>query len=411
MAFGELFSVRRPPPAGKRVHVVTNSGGEGNLIADIAADCGLQLPAMTEAATAALTGRWPRLAVRNPLDPWGADDYPAIFPDAIRCAAEEPGDILIVAMDQHRASGEHERELGLALGRYLHQASSGRDKLPVLLSPVSDDVDPRLAAFCREARLPLLRGARPAVSALAKLVDRRTVESTPVVGTAGRPLFLPPGSVNLIDDEALSALAALGVATPARRHAATPREAAAAAAELSTAVVLKGVADGIVHKTELGLVDIAPPDVAAAAEKMRSLTRLVDLRFLVTELVRGQLEVLVGFKRDPTFGPTMVIGVGGIWTEFFDTASVHVGGLTPALAQQFLDESAVGAMIANARGGRLCSSALLVAMLAVSDLALANPDIASIDINPLIVGRDHATAVDAVIECQPIHHHSEEIPS
>lgn len=408
MTFGEIFTTRRPRPAGRRAHVVTNSGGEGNLIADIATDCDLQLPTVSAAAQSDLNARWPSLTVRNPLDPWGVDDYPAIFPDVIACAAAEPGDILIVAMDQHRAAGEYERGLGRALASYLSDAVTADTKLPVLISPVSDDVDPELVALCRRIRIPLLRGARPALSVLSKLASLELIPQPPT-GTTRRSPALPADGANPSEDEALTVLAALGVATAARRHVGTPAEAAAAAAEMGPAVVLKGIAPGIIHKTELGLVEIAPKDVAAAAARMREVSRLEELTFLVAEMVRGQLEILVGYKRDAVFGPTMILALGGVWTEFLDTASVFVGALTPASAQRFLDDSTVGVMIANARGGRLCRHAVIAALLAVSDLAAANPDIVSIDVNPLIIGRDHATAVDAVIERQPTPHHSKEI--
>jgi acetate---CoA ligase (ADP-forming) len=399
MAFGELFSARRTLPSGKRTHVVTNSGGEANLIADIDEATGLELPPISDAMRSGLNRRWPRLGVRNPLDPWGADDYTHIYPEAIARAAAEPGDIVVVAMDQHRASGEHERRLGRDLARYLHDVDPTHTKLPVLLSPISEEVDPELVDFCRQAQIPLLRGARPALSVLAKTADRIAVGSPgtdtgPVTDGVGTGFRGRPPS----EDEALETLAAIGVPTPRRIRVDTPDRAAAAAEQLGTAVVLKGVAPGVTHKTERGLVDVAPRDVAASARQMQRRNPDLTLSFLVVEQVRGQLEVIVGYKRDQVFGPTVVVGLGGVWTEFLDTAAVHVGALDPQSAHRLLDATPVGRMIRDARGGALCRSAVVSALLAVSALGSGCPDILSIDVNPLIVGRDHATAVDAVIE-------------
>ncbi len=235
--------------------MVTNSGGEGNLIADIADTVGLQLPLMSSAAVKALRERWPFLGVRNPLDPWGADDYTNIYPTAIHHAAQEPGDILLVAMDQHRASGPHERELGRALAQYLHDTDSGQGKFPVLLSPVSDEIDPVLVEYCRKAAIPVLRGARPGLSALAKLA---TEVQDVAESTRQRSVVVPdlPPCGTVTEDQALDILASMGVTTPRRLRVDNPAEAAAAARTLSTPIVLKGIAPNITHKTERGLVAI-----------------------------------------------------------------------------------------------------------------------------------------------------------
>ncbi len=124
----------------------------------------------------------------------------------------------------------------------------------------------------------------------------------------------------------------------------------------------------------------------------------LNLDFLVVEQIRGELEVIIGYKRDRVFGPTIIVGIGGVWTEFHNDAAVHVGPVDEKAAARLLDESTVGTMMSAARGGALHRPGVLAALRAVSDLALTHPNILSIDINPLIVGRDHATAVDAVIE-------------
>ncbi|WP_083395435.1 acetate--CoA ligase family protein [Rhodococcus koreensis] len=397
MAFGELLGAGRGRPRGRRTHVVTNSGGEGNLIADIADTVGLQLPLMSSAAVKALRERWPFLGVRNPLDPWGADDYTNIYPTAIHHAAQEPGDILLVAMDQHRASGPHERELGRALAQYLHDTDSGQGKFPVLLSPVSDEIDPVLVEYCRKAAIPVLRGARPGLSALAKLA---TEVQDVAESTRQRSVVVPdlPPCGTVTEDQALDILASMGVTTPRRLRVDNPAEAAAAARTLSTPIVLKGIAPNITHKTERGLVAINPIDVEQSAAEMIAKNPDLNLDFLVVEQIRGELEVIIGYKRDRVFGPTIIVGIGGVWTEFHNDAAVHVGPVDEKAAARLLDESTVGTMMSAARGGALHRPGVLAALRAVSDLALTHPNILSIDINPLIVGRDHATAVDAVIE-------------
>lgn len=400
LALGELLGVERPIPQGNKVHVVTNSGGEGNLLADMADTAGLELPRISDHAKETLQEKWPTLSVRNPLDPWGTDDYEVIYPAAMQQAAGEPGDILMVAMDQHRSSGDHELELGRNLAQYLSDAAEPTEKFPVLLSPVSDDVDPELVDLCRRLRLPLLRGARTGLSALAKLCKwtnssiHRKELTVPNPSTAA---VLPLGS-DLSEDHALDLFATLGVRTPRRISVGDPAAAASAAASFDRPVVLKGVAEGITHKTERGLVAISPLNVETAAREMSSRNQDLDLSFLVVEQIRGELEVLVGYKRDDVFGPIIILGIGGVWAEFHADIAMHIGFLDEASAADLLDSSTVGKMINSARGGALDRNGVITALLAVSELARANRDLVSIDINPLIVGRDHSTAVDAVIE-------------
>ncbi len=403
MALGELLGAERPIPRGKRLHIVTNSGGEGNLLADIADALGLELPRISAHAKESLQTKWPTLSVRNPLDPWGTDDYELIYPSAMREAAAEPGDILMVAMDQHRSSGDHERELGLNLARYLSEATDEADKLPVLLSPLSDDVDPNLVELCRRLRLPLLRGARSGLSALAKLCDwrlsliPRSGKESPTPAEAPTPPTVP-SSGTLTEDRALDLFTAMGVRTPRRVTAGDPAAAASAAASFEGPIVLKGVAQGITHKTERGLVSISPRNVESAAREMASRNPDLELSYLVVEQIRGELEVLVGYKKDEVFGPTIVLGIGGVWAEFHADIAMHVGFLDAPSASELLDSSTVGKMILSARGGVLDRNGVIAALLAVSELGRANPHLGSVEINPLIVGRKHSTAVDAVIE-------------
>ena len=401
LTLGEVLGTRRRVP-GRRAHLVTNSGGEGNLLADVASDVGLELPRLSEEARRSLTERWPLFSPRNPLDPWGADEHEVIYPEALRVAAAEGGDLLVVGIDQQQTAGTHEKDLGLFLAKTLHEAVADTTTVPVVLSPASQDPPEELAAFCAQARIPLLRGARPALGALAAL--GRRAEAGPGAGPGVPRSAAPPsaGPLPSTEDEVLAALAGFGLAVPRTVRAATAEEAAEAAAGLGGPVVLKGVAEGLLHKTEAGLVAVGlPTPDAVRAEADRMLTwaaeHAVPLELLVAEMVRGDLEVLVGFHRDPVFGPTCLVGLGGVWTEFLDVVDVHVGELDEPAARAFLGRSRVGRMTAGARGGALDEDGVVRALCAVSRLGASSPDITAIDVNPVIVSRTRAVAVDAAL--------------
>ena len=187
----------------------------------------------------------------------------------------------------------------------------------------------------------------------------------------------------------------------------TPEEAVDAAATFGGPVVIKAVADGLLHKSDLGLVvtnvvgadavQLAAREVLCAASTAR-----LSVDLLVVEQISGSLDVMVGYKRDPQFGPTTIVGLGGVWAEMLDSVSVHVGALDLEGAHRLLAASHVGQMMANARGGALDLEAVARALVAVTDLGLAHPEVVAIDVNPIIVSSDRAVAVDAVIERAPL---------
>jgi hypothetical protein len=129
----------------------------------------------------------------------------------------------------------------------------------------------------------------------------------------------------------------------------------------------------------------------------RAAEHAVPLELLVAEMVSGDLEVLVGYHRDPMFGPTCLVGLGGVWTEFLDIVDVHVGELDETTAAGFLDRGRVGRMIAGARGGALDRDGVIRALCAVSRLGASSSEITAIDVNPVIVSRTRAVAVDAAL--------------
>ena len=401
-AYGELLAAGTLPRGG-RMHLVTNSGGEANLLADLAEDAGLMLPPLGPDTARELRAKWPRFHVANPLDPWGVDDYALVYPEAFRAVAGEPGDILAVVHDQQAHAGEYEREFGLFLARALASVDVEPERVRALISPTSHDPDPGVRGYCQRHGIALLRGARPALAALAGLAGA-AVQGGPAPVAVATPHRHPAlaGAAPLTEADALAVLDDLGIRTPRRARALDAAGAVEAAASIGGPVVLKGVARGLWHKSELGLVHVGlsgPTAVRRAAEAiLRSGAEAgLDLELLVVELVTGSLDVLVGYHRDPQFGSTLLVGLGGVWTESLDRVDLHVGQLDLPAARRFVVASTVGAMARQARGGALDTEPVAAALAALSGLAEAHPEIVGIDLNPVMLGRHAAVAVDAAI--------------
>ena len=291
--------------------------------------------------------------------------------------------------------------LGVDLATYLADATRDTAHLPVFLSPTSQDPSPEIVDACRAHNIVHLRGAAPALrtlGALARAAMRVPVNEPLIVPAAAR---LAP-SDRLTEDDTLGLLASLGVATPRRAVVATPAEAAEAAEQLTSPIVLKGAAPELWHKTELGLVKLGLAThsaVRAAGEEILAAGRAagLELSLLVSETVRGTLEVFVGYQRDPQVGHTLIAGLGGVWTEVLDVVDIHVGLLDCAAALDWLAATRVGRVLSESREGRLDLAGVARALAAVSSLVAACDDITAIDINPLMVTTHSATAVDATI--------------
>jgi acyl-CoA synthetase (NDP forming) len=410
LALGELFGAGIKA-VGSRAVFTVNSGGEGNLISDIAVDAGLSMPALSERAIEGIRTQWADFSPSNPIDPWGAADYEKIYPAVLReVAAEEDVDLVVVSHDQQTTCGNYEKQLGMHLARYLRDACVDAGKTPIFLSPASHDPPRTLSDYCYRNRIALLRGARPSLRAIASLAQRvrprapASTDASSVPDVSSVTWVRRSGMIE--EDDALALLAEAGVDTPRRYQTRTREDAHDAARALGYPVVVKGAGAEVAHKTELGLVHtgiIDPEALDHALDAVDTTGRAIGrrLQYLLAEQVRGALELVVGFHRDPSFGPTVVVGLGGIWAEALDTAGVHVGPIDAAGVHALLDRSGIAKLLDRSRGGALAVDRIVDTVIAVSAVGNTFDPITGIDLNPVIVGRDRAVAVDALITIAP----------
>ncbi len=180
--------------------------------------------------------------------------------------------------------------------------------------------------------------------------------------------------------------------------------AAEAADGLGYPVALKALSARILHKSDVGGVALGLGDreaVRREAEAMRARVRARvpeadDLRFLVQRMVEGGVEVILGGKQDPSFGPVVMFGLGGVFVEVFGDVSFRVAPLTRADAEEMLTEIRGKALLEGARGRPPADrEALVEAILAFSRLLAENPTLAEIEINPLLALPRGVVAVDA----------------
>jgi succinyl-CoA synthetase beta subunit len=224
-------------------------------------------------------------------------------------------------------------------------------------------------------------------------------------GQPGRELpDLPDGDV--IDEvRSKEVLSLLGIPVPPFGLAGSANEVAAIAAGLGFPVVVKGLADGVAHKSELGLVALGLVSAEAArsaAERMARRSDGLALRgFLVEKMADRGVEVVMGIKRDPQFGPVLMFGLGGIAVELFRDVAFGRCPLSPEGAQALIGLTRAAALLRGYRGQpRADEKALVHAMVRLSQFAAKHAEfLDEMDVNPLIVLPEGqgVVAVDAVM--------------
>ena len=216
----------------------------------------------------------------------------------------------------------------------------------------------------------------------------------------------PPKAGRTLDEAtSKSLLETYGIPIAAERVVPDAAGAVAAARELGggpVAVKLCGAA--IAHKTERGLVRLGvmgDDRVAAAADELLGLARPEDgpVEVLVAEMVSGSRELIAGVHRDPQFGPTVMLGVGGILAEAVQDVAFRMAPLTDLDAEDLLDDLATQRLLGEFRGEPAVDRAAVVAVVTgLARLAEERADVRSVDVNPLIVVDGRPVAVDALVE-------------
>jgi acyl-CoA synthetase (NDP forming) len=381
------------------VAVVTNAGGLGILCADACEAHGLILAELARETAAALAVNVPREAsLANPVDVLGsatADTYRAVLPALL---ADPHVDALIVLFVPPVVAGA--AEVADAICETV--AASGTDK-PVIAVVISAEGTP---AALRDpaspvAALPYPESAARALAFLAQRAEwlRRPAGVDPelegIDAAEGRTLVArllaerKDGWVEPSDLRTL--LRAYGIPVVEERVAGDADAALEAAREIGYPVVVKTAAAGA-HKTETGGVALDLADEAAVREAAARIGGAV----LVQPLVRGGAELLAGVVQDPTFGPLVAFGPGGVFAELIGEASFRLAPLTDVDALELVRGGKAGRLVAGFRGKPAADAeALADLLLRLSRLAENHPELVELDLNPVLGLPDGAVAVDA----------------
>lgn len=406
----------QPLPRGDRVAIVTNAGGPGILATDALEHAGLQLARFTPQTIQDLMADLPSAAsAANPVDVLG-DALADRYEHALRLVLADPGVDAVIIIVTPQAMTQIE-ETAHVVGRVAREA----DK-PILGCFMGESRISAGVAVLQQYGIPNYPFPERAAAALAAMVAYQAERERPFyppkrfeVDTAAVRRVLDEarrqGRVSIGDAEARTILEAYRFPLPPSRLAANPDEAIAAAEEMGYPVVLKIASPDILHKTDVGGVRLnlrSPTDVRDAFDLIvyRASRYVPGARIwgcLVQKMVPPGREVLIGMSRDPQFGPLIAFGLGGIYVEALKDVVFRVAPFGPEEAAEMIREIRSYPLLAGVRGEPPADhDALVDALSRVSQLVTDFPEIAELDINPLVVyeaGRG-AVALDARLVLQ-----------
>ena len=412
-----LLLSSQPLPDGNRVAIITNAGGPAILCADACEAAGLAVQPLPEEVRHELAAFLPAAAsTANPVDMIAsatADHYGKAVSVVAEC---DEVDALIVIFTPPLVTQADD------VVRAVHAAVAAMTRsVPVLTVFMSNDGTPRLHRsgdvaipsypFPEEPARALGLAARYAAwrsqpeETVKKLDGIDQDRAAALIATA-----LASGA-GWMDAEAVAELlSCYRIPLVETRLVASPLEAAEAARKLGGRVALKARARGLVHKTDAGAVRLGlkgPIAVARAAAQMSAALEAAGHQvdgFLVQPMLGAGTEMIVGVVQDESFGPVLACGAGGTATELMRDVSVRITPITRGDAERMVRSLKTFPLLDGYRGTPKANvGALIDVLLRVSAMVEDHPQVAEMDLNPLIVSSESAMAVDARIRLEQGH--------
>ncbi len=387
----------QPLPEGERVAILTNAGGTAALASDSLAANGFELAEITKEKQAKLAeGLNPSAQVANPVDMLGGagpiefahslsvladdQDIDVILPMLVPQSLVDPAEVAQVIVDH--ANITKKTTLACLVGE--KSLAKAREVLHENNVPMSN--------------FPEVPGQ--VLGAMRQYRDWKRLQQDPVFSFQG---FDKTSVTNKLAGQKENALGeaetrpileAYGLDLVAGEFVDDAKQAANAAARIGFPVVIKIVSPQILHKSDFGgiALNLASPEVVEQAvlqmhKQIKDAQPDAEIKgFLVEAMAPKGLEVIVGMKRDSAFGPVMMFGLGGVNVELFKDVGFGVAPLTPVDARQMIASTRAGVLLQGYRDGEVYDMEAVIDVIGrLSALAMDHPQIAEIEINPLLV--------------------------
>lgn len=395
-----------PPMKGKDIIVLTYSGAAGILTSDFVEELGIGIAPLTGPTKEALQSVFPVwMPVSNPVDMWPAiekNGRKKVYDTAFMVAISDPN---IHGILFHSHVGKGVKQPDKSVFEHLAQAAGK----PIVCWSMGDRE--ALAAFnstLREAGIPVFGELYRAIECLSALIKWKQAPSpaspsSPSLretSTENRGIDLR-GKTGAID-EFLSKqiLSAAGIPVVPERIVSSEEDGIKAALAIGFPVVLKGIFPNMIHKSEHGLVRLDIHTDERLRQSFRELNQKAAGKgeILIQKQIKGQIELIAGFVRDPQFGPAVMIGFGGVFAEVLKDTAFALAPLSHADALKMIDRLQSKKLLNGYRGMAPLERDIMAHILVkLGAIGVANPEIAEIDINPFILCEGKPVAVDASI--------------
>ena len=412
----ELFDVsailaRYPSPGSGGAAVTTNSGAIRGFALDIGEDIGLGFAELSAATCATLKAALPDFAtIDNPLDLTAQTmSRPSMFGDsaAALLADAAVGSVMVAAMP----GGPRQQQ---DKWRSLQPVLSAATK-PTALVFMGDGqpLEPSMLAEIAAARVPFFRSPERALRALRHVAAHGEMRTRAGGRRARAVTEASPidvaGQGEIAEHRGKTLLARAGIMVPAGRLATTADQAERVAAELGFPVALKAQADALAHKSDAGGVALGLADSASVRSAFERITRdvarakpglVLDGVLVEAMAPRGGLEMIVGARRDPAWGPMLVVGLGGVWTEIMSDVRLIPADARAAEIERAIMTLKAAKLLTGYRGQPARDvTALARTLSTLGAIMLASPRLTDIEINPLMIyaNGDGVLALDALL--------------
>ncbi|HEV2137794.1 MAG TPA: acetate--CoA ligase family protein [Nitrososphaerales archaeon] len=391
------------PAAGRRLAIVTNAGGVGAIAADEAERSGLKVEPMGDYSQRLFrsefkgSGFISNAGLKNPVD-LTASASTDEFVRATEAILALPNYDLAIVIPTHQTPA-----IGSDIASKLGDVISKAGK-PVCMCVIGDAefafkiqrefMARGIPTFPTPERAARALAAVPAYQSLAKSAEAPNVRPR-------RPLISSRSSGSLAQPLVSRLLQSYGISEAKSVVVHSPRD-LRKLKNLVFPVACKLLSKKLVHKTDVGgvILDVKNADQVESAmmhlKKLAGTRKLAFDGMLVQEMVKDGIEIILGGKRDPTFGPVVMLGPGGIYTELTRDYSLAIAPVKPEQAAEMITRNKLGRVLDGYRGGQKMNVGRLARVVSrFSRIMLDNPRIREIEVNPLMVSKDGILSVDA----------------